>query len=117
VSDISDLWSIEKAGFYKGKYHVLGGRLSAIGGITPDDLNIHSLLERIGKDGTIREAIVAMSADLDGHATVHFIRDKLKETKISKVTTLSHGVPMGGELEYLDSGTIIAAFNNRREVI
>lgn len=113
VADISDLWSIERAGFYKGLYHVLGNKLSAINGISPEDLNIDSLIKRLSN---VNEVIIAMSADLDGQTTIFYINDKIKNYGI-KVTTLSHGVPVGSELEYLDDGTIIAAFSQRRDII
>lgn len=114
ISDISDLWSIERAGGYRGKYHVLGGKLSAVEGIRPCDLNIDTLSNRIEKEA-IKEVIIAMSADLDGQTTMFFIHDIVKSFGI-KITTLAHGVPVGGELDYLDDGTIITAFNQRREI-
>lgn len=113
VADISDLWSIERAGFYRGLYHVLGNKLSAINGISPEDLNITSLIDRLSN---VKEVVIAMSADLDGQTTIFFINDKIKHLNL-KITTLSHGVPIGSELEYLDDGTIIAAFNQRRDII
>ncbi len=115
VADISDLWSIERAGFYRGKYHVLGNKLSAVEGITPEDLNISGLYDRIKNSSEIKEVIIALSADLDGQTTLFFINDKIKDLGI-KITTLSHGVPVGSELEYLDEGTIVAAFSQRRDV-
>lgn len=114
VADISDLWSIERAGFYNGLYHVLGNKLSAINGVSPEDLNIDKLVQRLSSQD-VREIIIAMSADLDGQTTMFFVNDKLKNFNV-KVTALSHGVPMGSELEYLDDGTIIAAFDQRRNV-
>lgn len=114
VADISDLWSIEKAGFYRGLYHVIGNKLSAINGISPEDLNIDKLINRLSAS-EVKEVIIAMSADLDGQTTMFFINDKIKDLGI-KVTTLSHGVPVGSELEYLDEGTIIAAFNQRKNI-
>ena len=114
VSDISDLWTIERAGFYRGKYHILGGKLSAIMGTTPDDLDIFGLYNRI-KNNQIDEVIVAMSADIDGQTTIFYINEKIKELNV-KVTMLSHGVPVGGELENLDNGTIIAAFDQRKGI-
>lgn len=113
VADISDLWFIERAGFYKGLYHVLGNKLSAINGVSPEDLNIDNLLKRLLG---VHEVIIAMSADLDGQTTMFFVNDKIKDLEL-KVTTLSHGVPIGSELEYLDDGTIIAAFSQRRDII
>ena len=115
VADIADLWSIERAGFYNGKYHVLGNKLSAVEGITPDDININGLYERIKNSADIKEIIIALSADLDGQTTLFFIKDKIDDLGV-KITTLSHGVPIGSELEYLDNGTIVAAFSQRRIV-
>jgi recombination protein RecR len=115
VADISDLWSIEKAGFYRGRYHVLGNKLSAINGVMPEDLNIDRLYNRIKSSKEIREVIIALSADIDGQTTVFFVNDKIKDLGV-KITTLSQGIPIGSELEYLDDGTIIAAFNQRRDV-
>ena len=114
VADIADLWSVERAGFYTGKYHVLGNKLSAVEGITPDDLNLDKLCERAAAT-EVKEVIIALSADLDGQTTLFFIKDRLKHINV-KITTLSHGVPVGSELEYLDDGTIIAAFSQRRDV-
>ena len=114
VADISDLWSIERAGFYNGLYHVLGNKLSAINGVSPEDLNIDKLVQRLSSQD-VKEIIIAMSADLDGQTTMFFVNDKLKNFNV-KITALSHGVPMGSELEYLDDGTIIAAFDQRRNV-
>ena len=113
VSDISDLWSIERAGFYRGLYHVLGNKLSAINGVSPEDLNIDNLMKRIVN---VKEVIIAMSADLDGQTTMFFVNDKIKYLGV-KVTTLSHGIPIGSELEYLDDGTIVAAFSQRRDIV
>ncbi|MDR2666897.1 MAG: recombination mediator RecR [Holosporales bacterium] len=115
VTDVADLWSIEKIGFFRGRYHVLGNKLSAIDGITPEDLSIAKLYERIKSSSSINEVIIAMSADIDGQTTMFFVKDKIKDLNI-KITTLSHGVPIGSELESLDDGTIIAAFNHRRDI-
>jgi recombination protein RecR len=114
IPGIADLWSIERTGFYKGKYHVLGGKLSAVNGVLPSDLNISGLYKRIS-EGEVSEIIMAMSADIDGQATAFFINDKIKDLGV-RVTTLSHGVPVGGELEYLDDGTIIAALKQRHDI-
>ncbi len=114
VTDISDLWSVERSGFYRGKYHILGGKLSAIDGVRPQDLNIDNLCKRIESEH-VKEVIIAVSADLDGQTTIFFVNDKIKHLGV-KVTTLSHGVPVGGELSYLDDGTIITAFNQRRVI-
>ena len=114
VADVSDLWAIERSGVFKGKYHVLGGKLSAMSGIKPDDLDIIGLYDKV-KNDNVEEVIIAMSADMDGQTTMFFINEKLKDLK-TKVKTLSHGIPIGGELENLDDGTIIAAFSQRRDV-
>jgi recombination protein RecR len=116
VADISDLWSIERAEFFRGKYHVLGGKLSSINGVMPDDLRVDQLCARIkASNGEIQEVIIAMSADLDGQTTTFFVNDKIKELGV-KITTLAHGVPVGSELEYLDDGTIMAAFDQRKGI-
>ncbi|MDR1476421.1 MAG: recombination mediator RecR [Holosporales bacterium] len=119
VSDISDLWAIERTGFYRGLYHVLGGKLSAIDGIRPEDLDISRLCRRISESTTtnelIREVIIAMSADLDGQTTMFFVKDEIKGLNV-KITTLSHGVPVGSDLEGLDDGTLIAAFKHRHGI-
>ncbi|MDR1488492.1 MAG: recombination mediator RecR [Holosporales bacterium] len=113
ISSISDLWSIERAGFYNGTYHIIGGKLSAVDGVRPEDLGLEKLRERL-KNSTINEVIIAMSADIDGQTTMFFIKDCLKNIENIRITTLSHGMPIGGEFEYLDDGTIIAAFNERK---
>jgi recombination protein RecR len=114
VSNISDLWSIERAGFYKGLYHVIGGKLSAIDGVRPEDLDVLRLKKRIIEE-QIKEVIIAMSADIDGQTTMFFVRDNIKN-ECPKITTLSHGMPIGGEFDYLDEGTIIAAFSERKDI-
>lgn len=114
VSSISDLWSIERAGFYKGIYHIIGGKLSAIDGVMPEDLDIDNLRRRVSEGG-ITEVIIAMSADIDGQTTMFFIKDNIRDTNV-KITTLSHGMPVGGEFDYLDDGTIVAAFAERKDI-
>ncbi len=114
VEGIADLWTIERAGFYNGKYHVLGNKLSAVEGITPDDINISGLYNRLAQ-GDIKEVIMALSADLDGQTTLFFIKDKIENLGV-KITMLSQGIPIGSDLEYLDNGTIIAAFSQRRGI-
>ncbi len=114
VEGIADLWTIERAGFYNGKYHVLGNKLSAVEGITPDDINISGLYNRLAQ-GDIKEVIMALSADLDGQTTLFFIKDKIENLGV-KITTLSQGIPIGSDLEYLDNGTILAAFSQRRGI-
>jgi recombination protein RecR len=109
VEDVADLWALERAGVFRGRYHVLGGALSALDGITPERLNIAALLERV-KQG-IEEVVLAMNATVEGQTTAHYLMDHLTGVK---VTRLAHGVPVGGELDYLDEGTLSAAFKARR---
>ncbi len=112
VEDVSDLWALERSGVFRGYYHLLGGVLSAIDGIGPEDLNIAPLLRRI-ETGNIEEVILALSATVDGQTTAHYLADRLANTQI-KITRLAHGVPIGGELEYLDDGTLATALRSRR---
>ncbi len=114
VQDVADLWAMERSSYFKGKYHVVGGLLSAIDGIGPDNLNISTIFDRIEKDG-IKEIIMALPLTVDGQTTSHFIANKLKNYDV-KITTLAHGVPMGGELDYLDEGTISTALRNRLNI-
>lgn len=114
VEDIADLWAIEKTGSYKGYYHVLGGTLSALDGIGPDDLSIPHLLER-ARDNRVREVIVALNATIDGQTTAHYIADCLGSCNVS-VTQLAHGVPIGGQIDYLDDGTLATALKSRKAV-
>ena len=109
VEDVADLWALERAGVFRGRYHVLGGALSALDGITPERLSVAPLLERV-KTG-IEEVILAMNATVEGQTTAHYLMDMLGDMK---VTRLAHGVPVGGELDYLDEGTLSAAFKARR---
>ena len=111
VAQVSDLWAIERTGAFKGLYHVLGGLLSAIDGMGPDQLRIRALRERT-EEGPFDEVILALSATVDGQSTAHYIHDHL-DTAHLKVTRLAHGVPVGGELDYLDDGTIITALKSR----
>jgi recombination protein RecR len=111
VEDVADLWALERAGVFRGKYHVLGGALSALDGITPERLNVTSLRSRVA-DG-VDEVILAMNATVEGQTTAHYLMDTLAHTGV-KVTRLAHGVPVGGELDYLDEGTLSAAFKARR---
>ncbi|MBO7332366.1 MAG: recombination protein RecR [Alphaproteobacteria bacterium] len=114
VQDVSDLWALERANVYQGMYHVLGGVLSALDGIGPDELQISSLVSRI-KKGEIREVILALPATVDGQMTAHYLTDILEKTGVT-ISGLSHGVPVGGELDYLDEGTLQTAFRTRRLV-
>lgn len=114
IEDVADLWALERTSSYKGHYHVLGGTLSALDGVGPEDLNIPKLLER-AQEREVTEVILAMSATVDGQTTAHYISDQLHEHGI-KVSGLAHGVPVGGELDYLDDGTLSAALRDRRPV-
>jgi recombination protein RecR len=109
VEDVADLWALERASVFRGRYHVLGGALSALDGVTPDRLNVGGLLERVKQD--VEEVILAMNATVEGQTTAHYLMDLLGDMK---VTRLAHGVPVGGELDYLDEGTLSAAFKARR---
>ena len=113
VEDVADLWALERASVFRGKYHVLGGALSALDGITPERLNVAGLLGRV-KDG-VDEVILAMNATVEGQTTAHYLMDTLAASGV-KVTRLAHGVPVGGELDYLDEGTLNAAFRARRSL-
>ena len=112
VEEVGDLWALERAHVLNGLYHVLGGRLSAIDGVRPEDLAIDKLVER-ASGGVVKEVVLAVNATVEGQATAHFITDRLKERGIA-VSRLAHGVPVGGELDYLDEGTLIAAMRARR---
>ena len=114
VEDVPDLWALERGGAFRGRYHVLGGVLSAIDGITPDDLNIPSLVPRVDAGG-IREVILALNATVDGQTTAHYVAELLEGKGVS-VTRLAHGVPVGGELDHLDDGTLAAALRSRRDI-
>lgn len=114
VQDISDLWALERGGLYKGRYHILGGVLSAIEGVTPDDLNIDKLLQRID-DEQITEIILALPATVDGQITMHYISSLLKDKNV-QVSTLAQGIPVGGELDYMDDGTIKLALDMRKKL-
>ena len=114
VEDVGDLWALERAGAHKGRYHVLGGTLSALDGIGPEDLTIGTLIERASTE-EIKEIILATNATVDGQTTAHYITDRLATADVV-VTRLAHGVPVGGELDYLDDGTLAAAMKSRRPV-
>ncbi|UWL59747.1 recombination mediator RecR [Brucella pseudintermedia] len=111
VEDVSDLWALERAGTMNVRYHVLGGRLSPLDGIGPDDLNIKGLVDRVAA-GEIKEVILAVNATVEGQTTAHYITDQLSNFDV-RVTRLAHGVPVGGELDYLDEGTLAAALRAR----
>lgn len=112
VETVGDLWALERAGAFKGRYHVLGGVLSALDGVGPEDLNVAKLIERANRDD-VKEIILALNATVDGQTTAHFLADKLAEASVD-ITSLARGVPVGGELDYLDDGTLTAAFRSRR---
>ena len=113
VEDVSDLWAMERSGVFKGRYHVLGGTLSALDAIGPDELRIPRLIDRVTSEH-ITEVILALNATIDGQTTAHYIADLL-ENRVS-LTSLAQGVPIGGELDYLDDGTITAAMNARKPI-
>jgi len=111
VEDVADLWAIERSGAYSGRYHVLGGTLSALEGIGPEDLHIDALARRCAEGG-VREVILALNATVDGQTTAHYIADRIPAPV--QVSRLAHGVPVGGELDYLDEGTVSAALAARQ---
>jgi recombination protein RecR len=112
VAEVGDVWALERAGAFKGRYHVLGGVLSALDGVRPDDLRVGKLLERAAAP-EVREIIIALSATVDGQTTAHYLTERLSGTSAA-VSRLAHGVPVGGELDLLDDGTLFAALQSRR---
>lgn len=114
VEDVADLWALDRSRLFAGRYHVLGGRLSALEGIGPEDLTIGKLLARV-QAGGIDEVVLAMNATLEGQTTAHYIAERI-ETLPLRVTQLAHGLPVGGELDYLDEGTLAQALRARRPV-
>ncbi len=112
VEQVGDLWALERAGAYRGRYHVLGGVLSALDGVRPEDLRIGRLVQR-AKEAEITEVILALNANVDGQTTAHYIHDALKESGV-QITSIARGVPVGGELDYLDDGTLSAALKARK---
>lgn len=113
VEDVADLWAMERSGVFKGRYHVLGGTLSALDAIGPDELRIPKLVQRV-RDEEITEVILALNATVDGQTTAHYIAEELEGR--CEVSSLAQGVPIGGELDYLDDGTITAALRARKRV-
>jgi recombination protein RecR len=111
VENVADLWALERAAVASGRYHVLGGTLSPLDGVGPDDLNIEKLIRR-AHEPNVKEVILALNATVDGQTTAHYITDLLRDSGV-KVTRLAHGVPVGGELDYLDEGTLSAALRAR----
>jgi recombination protein RecR len=114
VEDVADLWALDRARLFTGRYHVLGGRLSALDGVRPEDLAIAALLARVGEGG-IDEVVLAMNATLEGQTTAHYIAERLEGMPV-RVTQLAHGLPVGGELDYLDEGTLAQALRARRPI-
>ncbi|MEX6632810.1 recombination mediator RecR [Hyphococcus lacteus] len=112
VQDVADLWALERAGAHKGRYHVLGGLLSPLDGVGPDDLNMGALIARV-TGGAITEVVLALPSTVDGQTTAHYLTEHLENGTVT-VTRLSQGVPVGGELDYLDEGTLAAAMRSRR---
>lgn len=114
VQDVADLWAMERTGFYHGQYHVLGGILSALDGVAPEDLNMDSLFIRANSE-EISEIVLALPATIDGQITSHYLVSKLKNSNV-KITSLAQGIPVGAELDYMDEGTIQLALNSRKEI-
>ncbi|AFK54531.1 recombination mediator RecR [Tistrella mobilis] len=116
VEQVADLWAMERAGAFRGRYHVLGGTLSALDGIGPDELGIPKLAARVAEGG-VTEVVMALPATVDGQTTAHYIADRLAEAAPeANITRLAHGMPVGGALDYMDDGTIQAALKARRPV-
>lgn len=113
VEDVADLWAMERGGAFRGRYHVLGGTLSALDAVGPEDLRIPKLMDRVTAE-TISEVILALNATVDGQTTAHYIADRL-ESRVA-LSSLAQGVPIGGELDYLDDGTISAALSARKRL-
>ena len=114
VEDVADLWALDRARLFTGTYHVLGGRLSALDGVRPEDLTIDRLIGRVAEGG-VDEVVLAMNATLEGQTTAHYITEKLESCPV-RITQLAHGLPVGGELDYLDEGTLAQALRARRPV-
>lgn len=112
VEEVGDLWALERAGVIKGRYHVVGGTLSPLDGVGPQELNIASLLERV-KPGEVKEVLLALNATVEGQSTAHYLMDALEQSGVT-ITQLAHGVPIGGELDYLDEGTLAAAIKAKK---
>jgi recombination protein RecR len=116
VSDVGDLWALERSGAFSGRYHVLGGTLSALDGVRPEDLRLAGLVDRVRLEA-VREVVLALSATVEGQATGHYVADLIADAFPDgsvRITRLSHGVPIGGELDHLDDGTLTAALRSRR---
>jgi recombination protein RecR len=115
VENVEDLWAIERGNIYTGVYHILGGTLSAINGTGPDELNINNLENRL-KSGEVKEIIIATNATLEGQTTAHFLANRLKNYSI-KISRIAFGIPLGGELDFLDEGTLLTSFETRRDMV
>ncbi|WP_188055121.1 recombination mediator RecR [Sphingosinithalassobacter sp. CS137] len=115
VEEVADLWALDRSRLFPGKFHVLGGRLSALDGVRPEDLAIDGLVRRIAAGG-IDEVVLAMNATLEGQTTAHYIAERIESYPV-RVTQLAHGLPVGGELDYLDEGTLAQALRARRPVV
>lgn len=117
VEEVADLWALDRAKLFSGTYHVLGGRLSALDGVRPEDLAIDTLIGRVagpdGQGGAVDEVVLAMNATLEGQTTAHYIAERLEGLPV-RLTQLAHGLPVGGELDYLDEGTLAQALRARR---
>ena len=114
VEEVADLWALDRSRLFPGRFHVLGGRLSALEGVRPEDLSIDALVRRV-EEGGIDEVVLAMNATLEGQTTAHYIAERLERFPI-RLTQLAHGLPVGGELDYLDEGTLAQALRARRPV-
>ena len=114
VEEVADLWALDRSRLFPGRYHVLGGRLSALEGVRPEDLTIDQLVQRVSAGG-IDEVVLAMNATLEGQTTAHYLAERLEKFPI-RLTQLAHGLPVGGELDYLDEGTLAQALRARRPV-
>ncbi len=114
VEEVGDLWALERAGVVPARYHVLGGHLSPLDGVGPEDLNISTLIER-ARGGEVKEILLALNATVEGQSTAHYVSDRLEGTGVM-ISRLAQGVPIGGELDYLDEGTLAAAFKARRKL-
>jgi recombination protein RecR len=115
VEEVSDLWALDRGRLFPGRFHVLGGRLSALEGVRPEDLNIGGLVGRVAAGG-IDEVVLAMNATLEGQTTAHYLAERLEAYPV-RLTQLAHGLPVGGELDYLDEGTLAQALRARRPVV
>ncbi len=114
VEDVADLWALDRAKLFTGTYHVLGGRLSALDGVRPEDLDVAGLLARV-EQGGVDEVVLATNATLEGQTTAHYLAERLESYSV-RITQLAHGLPVGGELDYLDEGTLAQALRARRPV-